>query len=335
MTDSNLNNNSLLNNEEEENTNTINQNNEVVETDNQQTVNNFDMNVDNQNLGFQNKNIFTKNIFKSDLSFIDFNTEFNLNNSINSFYMNEGDTFEFASDEYNLGRKLFSQLTNEDKSDVNDNEKFIQISDPLLKYLGFVNFFDKYKNDNTPIRTFKDRKIINKLFKESTGYQFQELLNNDIPLEVIESDKFQTGVDKVIDYYERNGYSIPIPERTNLTPFEQTLKGLGLEIGGGLSLDLVTARLLGMGPYGILAYVLINTTGGGILNYEAQEKRFGQAGFLGRKGELNYGELINSGILQSIPFGVEAKGWKGILKSFGFGGTIGAYDVITRSLVDE
>ena len=335
MTDSNLNNNSLLNNEEEENTDTINQNNQVVETDNQQTVNNFAMSDENQNIGFQNKNIFTKNIFKSDLSFIDFNTEFNLNNSINSFYMNEGDTFEFASDEYNLGRKLFSQLTNEDKSDVNDNEKFIQISDPLLKYLGFVNFFDKYKNDNTPIRTFKDRRIINKLFKESTGYQFQELLNNDIPLDVIESDEFQTGVDKVIDYYERNGYSITIPERTNLTPFEQTLKGLGLEIGGGLSLDVATAKLLGMGPYGIFAYVLINTTGGVILNYEAQEKRFGQAGFLGRKGELNYGELINSGILQSIPFGVEAKGWKGILKSFGYGGTIGAYDVITRSLVDE
>ena len=49
-------------------------------------------------------------IFKSDLSFIDFNTEFNLNNSINSFYMNEGDTFEFASDEYNLGRKLFASF---------------------------------------------------------------------------------------------------------------------------------------------------------------------------------------------------------------------------------
>ena len=80
MTDSNLNNNSLLNNEEEENTNTINQNNQVVETDNQQTVNNFVMSDENQNIGFQNKNIFTKDIFKSDLSFIDFNTEFNLNN---------------------------------------------------------------------------------------------------------------------------------------------------------------------------------------------------------------------------------------------------------------
>ena len=334
MTDSNLNNNSLLNNEEElnndeqTNQNTVIGNNEVVEKD---QVNNFDI----SNIGFQNKNIFTKDIFKSDLSFIDFNTEFNLNNSINTFYMDESDTFEFASDEFNLGRKLFSQLTTENKTEVNDNEKFIQISDPLLKYLGFVNFFDKYKNDRTPIRTWKDRQTINKLFKDNTGYQFQELLNNDIPLEVIESDEFQAGVDVVIDYYERNGYSITIPERTNLTPFEQTLKGLGIEIGGGLTLDAITSPLLGMGPYGIGAYVLLNITGGAILNYEAQEKRFGQAGFIGRKDEINWGELFNSGLLQSIPFGTEAKGWKGILKAFGFGSTMSGYDVITRTLIDE
>ena len=152
MTDSNLNNNSLLNNEEElnndeqTNQNTVIGNNEVVEGNQEVPVNNFVMSDENQNIGFQNKNIFTKDIFKSDLSFIDFNTEFNLNNSINSFYMNETDTFEFASDEFNLGRKLFTQLTTENKTEVNDNEKFIEISDPLLKYLGFVNFFDKFKN---------------------------------------------------------------------------------------------------------------------------------------------------------------------------------------------
>jgi len=341
MTDSNLNNNSLLNNEEElnndeqTNQNTVIGNNEVVEGNQEVPVNNFVMSDENQNIGFQNKNIFTKDIFKSDLSFIDFNTEFNLNNSINSFYMNETDTFEFASDEFNLGRKLFTQLTTENKTEVNDNEKFIEISDPLLKYLGFVNFFDKFKNDKTPIRTFKDRQTINKLFKENTGYTFQALLNNDIPLDAIESDEFQAGVDKIIDYYERNGYTITIPERTNLTPFEQTLKGLGIEIGGGLSLDVVSAKLLGMGPYGILAYAVLNFSGGVYLNYEAQKKRFGQAGFLGRKDEINYGELFNSGLLQSIPFGVEAKGWKGILKAFGYGSVISGYDVISRTLIDE
>ena len=163
MTDSNLNNNSLLNNEEELNNdeqtseNTVIGNNEVVETNQEVPVNNFDF----SNVGFQNKNIFTKDIFKSDLSFIDFNTEFNLNNSINSFYMDEGDTFEFASDEFNLGRKLFSQLTTEDKTEVNDNEKFIQVSDGLLKYLGFVNFFDKYENINVIAMDMYDGNVAN------------------------------------------------------------------------------------------------------------------------------------------------------------------------------
>ena len=78
-----------------------------------------------------------------------------------------------------------------------------------------------------------------------------------------------------------------------------------------------------MGPYGIGAYVVLNIGGGVILNYEAQEKDLDKAGFLGRKDEINYGELFNSGLLQSIPFGNEAKGWKGILKAFGYGSTIG------------
>ena len=70
MTDSNLNNNSLLNNEEElnndeqTNQNTVIGNNEVVEGNQEVPVNNFVMSDENQNIGFQNKNIFMTKIFK-------------------------------------------------------------------------------------------------------------------------------------------------------------------------------------------------------------------------------------------------------------------------------
>ncbi len=333
MTDSNINN--LLNNEEEvTNENPLIDNATTVDdtttVDNTLLANNNVENNFEENLGDKPVNVFSKsNLFKNDLSFIDFDTEYNLNNSINNFYLNDTDTYEFQSDEFNFGRSLFENLTEDAPEGV------IPISDGMLQYLRFNNFFDKFKNDNTPIKLPKDRIEINKLFKNETGYSFQEMLNNDIPKDVIETPEFQGSLNNIIKFYEDKGFTVPIVERTNLTQFNQTLKGFGIELTGGLSLDFITAPLLKLGPYGALAYVGINSFGGAYLNYLSQEGRMGQAGFLGQKDKLKWGELFTSTALQTIPYGVTDKGIRGISKSFLFGGTIGGGETTVRTLIDE
>ena len=218
----------------------------------------------------------------------------------------------------------------EQKSDV------IPISDGMLKYIGFMDLFEGIGgNKNIPLKRPSDRIEINKLFKEQTGYTFQAFLNNDIPMKAIETPEFQLGLDNMYKFYEDKGFTVKIPERTNLTKFEQTLKGLGVEIGGGFGLDYATQPLLSAGPYGIAAYVGINALGGGYLNYLSQEARLGQQKFIGQKDKLKWGELIGASGVQTIPFGVTDEGFKGIGKSFAFGGFLTGTETTIKNLIDE
>ena len=52
-----------------------------------------------------------KNIFQEDQSFIDFDTVYNADETINNFYLNETDGIDFSSEEFNKTRKAFSSLT--------------------------------------------------------------------------------------------------------------------------------------------------------------------------------------------------------------------------------
>tara|TARA_Y100001938_G_scaffold35297_1_gene48548 strand:+ start:63 stop:1934 length:1872 start_codon:yes stop_codon:yes gene_type:complete len=78
---------------------------------------------------------------------------------------------------------------------------------------------------------------------------------------------------------------------------EELLKqvgGLGTEVGAGLALDKATAPLLAAGPLGWAGYGAINFGGGVASNYAAQRIR--------GEEDINYGELISSGLLGIIPF---------------------------------
>ena len=128
---------------------------------------------------------------------------------------------------FDPSQEVFSLFTQADNASKN-----LHVSDGMLKYLGLNNFFDKTKNTNTPLRRPSDRIAIEKVFKDSTGFYFQEFLNNDIPKSSIETEQFQDGLTKVYNFYENKGFEIEIPEITNLTQFEQTMNGLGIDIGG-------------------------------------------------------------------------------------------------------
>ena len=282
---------------------------------------------------YQPANVFNNGTQKN--SYFDWNTQIDIKDTYNTLYKDteeDDEDFEFYNESmFDPSQEVFSLFTQADNASKN-----LHVSDGMLKYLGLNNFFDKTKNTNTPLRRPSDRIAIEKVFKDSTGFYFQEFLNNDIPKSSIETEQFQDGLTKVYNFYENKGFEIEIPERTNLTQFEQTMKGLGIEIGGGLSLDVLTAPLLASpDPLSKLLYGVINFTGGLALNYEAQKKRFGQTGFLGVKDQINYGELFTSGAVQTIPFATEAKGLKGIGKSAIFGGTLAGAETTTRTLIDE
>ncbi len=247
---------------------------------------------------YQPANVFNNGTQKN--SYFDWNTQIDIKDTYNTLYKDteeDDEDFEFYNESmFDPSQEVFSLFTQADNASKN-----LHVSDGMLKYLGLNNFFDKTKNTKTPLRKPSDRIAIEKVFKDSTGFYFQEFLNNDIPKSSIETEQFQDGLTKVYNFYENKGFEIEIPERTNLTQFEQTMKGLGIEIGGGLSLDALTAPLLASpDPYSKLLYGVINFTGGLLFNYEAQKKRFGQTGFLGVKDQINYGELFTSGAVQTI-----------------------------------
>ena len=278
-----------------------------------------------------NKNKQTK-------GFVNFDANINTENIINSFYIDDIEFDFYKDDTFDPSKAAFNSAFFENIDFVPEKEQsnVIPISDGMLKYLGFMDLFQGLGgNKNIPLKRPSDRLEINKLFKEQTGYTFAAFINNDIPMKAIETPEFQQGLDNMYKFYEDKGFTVKIPERTNLTQFEQTFKGLGIEIGGGFGLDYATQKLLGAGPYGIAAYVSINALGGGYLNYLSQEARLGQQGFIGQKDKLKWGELIGASGVQTIPFGVTDKGFKGISKSFAFGGSLSGAETTIRNLIDE
>ena len=70
--------------------------------------------------------------------------------------------------------------------------------------------------------------------------------------------------------------------------------GLGTEVAAGLALDAKTQWMLGAGPVGWAGYIAANAAGGASANIAAQKLR--------GEEDLNWGEVISSGLLGIIPF---------------------------------
>ena len=93
--------------------------------------------------------------------------------------------------------------------------------------------------------------------------------------------------------------------------FKKQLLGVTTEVGGGIATDVATTPLLAMGPAGIAAYVATNFGQGAYTNYLVQKHLYGNE-------NINWGEVLGSGVAGSIPFmnlGASAKAAKYVGKA--------------------
>ena len=146
---------------------------------------------------YQPANVFNNGTQKN--SYFDWNTQIDIKDTYNTLYKDteeDDEDFEFYNESmFDPSQEVFSLFTQADNASKN-----LHVSDGMLKYLGLNNFFDKTKNTNTPLRRPSDRIAIEKVFKDSTGFYFQEFLNNDIPKSSIETEQFQDGLTKVYNF---------------------------------------------------------------------------------------------------------------------------------------
>ena len=188
---------------------------------------------------------------------------------------------------------------------------------------------------NKPIERPNDLKEINKLFKENTGYSWNQFNNNNIPRDIIESEEFQNGLNVIKEHYINKGFTITDVQADDEEALNKLGKSLGIEVGGGLAADVFLSPLLAAGPYGIGAYIITQFSIGYGLNIEAQKVRIGEQNLVGEKGKISQAEAIAAGLIQMIPFGITAKGWKGIRRSALFGGTISTAETFIRDILGD
>ena len=116
-------------------------------------------------------------------------------------------------------------------------------------------------------------------------------------------------------------------EDKEIEPYKQ-VTGIGVDIGGGLVLDKVTAPLL-VAPFpgARPLYFAINFVGGVGINIAAQKAR-------GEKN-IDWGEAFQTGGYQAIPFGSTVKGAKGFRRAAVQGAVTGVGGEQIRKGINE
>jgi len=260
---------------------------------------------------FITPNTFTEKLKPSSL---DWNQTINKEDAINKFYFTENDGVDFVDESQDLTSAAFS--TTEDTTQP-------VISDDTIKFLGVQTYFHKGEASRKPQTRIRQEK----LFTELTGYTVDQLINNDIPQDVLKSSEFQSGINS---FYETNSDKITLADKDNLS-INDTIalqaSGLLWEIGTGMRTDIVTLPLLRKGPKGIAAYLGINFVSGLLNNLAAQRLR--------GETEISRGEGIASGIVQMIPFGSTAKGLKGYMGAATQGAVTAGTEATIRTGIDE
>ncbi len=342
MTDSNL---QFSKTEEEDNNLGFSEtNNDAnLEFGGQTQTNNLEFSSENKqtNIPTTNKNEtsfksnFGSSLFNENLSLIDFNTEFDFSDTVNSLFLNENDVFNFKDEDFSYTRKIFEDMTVKD-----EGEKAASVSPAILNYLTMFDFlqgnqFSDMGFSNKPIERPNDLRNINKLMKKELGYSYNQFNNNQIPRDVLESDKFQKGLLNIRKFYENKNFTITDVKASNATELEKLAKGMGIEISGGIAADVALAPLLGFGPYGIGSYLIGQFSIGYGLNINAQKTRIGRENLAGDNSKISQAEAIAAGLIQMIPFGVTAKGWKGIRRSATFGGSLSVSETFLRDILGD
>jgi len=98
------------------------------------------------------------------------------------------------------------------------------------------------------------------------------------------------------------------------TELRNRMLGITTEVGGGIATDFATSGLLAGGPAGILAYGLLNFGQGAYTNYLVQKHLYDNK-------NINYGEVIASGLYSIIPF-MNIGASKGVAKVVGKAGSV-------------
>ena len=277
-------------------------------------------------------------------SYFDWNQDISMKDTYNSLFKDDeftmfndddesddGGNFSFYKENmFDPSQELTSlYLQSEGNTEKAKEQINSHISDGALNFIGYKEYI--LRNMKRP----KQRIEAQNIFEKHTGIRFWDFLNDGIPLNVVDSEEFQDGLNKVIAEYDEKGIEWENPDRNNLKPWVRQVQGLGLEIGGGLATDIATAPLLGMGPWGIATNVIVNAGVGWELNVASQKARLGDKAKVGFGGQINYGEAFAAAVVQAIPFGSTAKGWKGIRQSGLFGGTLAGTELTIRKLIDE
>ena len=268
----------------------------------------------------------------SDQSLLNFDTKYDFSDFVNSTFM-EGEPFDFATANFDYPANIYNDLVLEEGDDIG-----ISITPAQIKHLSFYQFMkgDQFTDSgfsNKPITRPNDRKEFFKIFKEYTGYSGGEFLNNSIPVDIINSDKFQTDLDRVIQYYEDKGFKINILELED-NELKKIGKSLGINIGGGIAFDYIFAPFL-VTPKTWPIYFVGQFLVGYELDKAAQRAELGIPTNYSGSVELNNKRAISSGLIQLIPYGVTQKGWQGFTKSVAFGGTLGVSDTFMRDLMGD
>ena len=280
------------------------------------------------------ENVFdNKKIFNMDKSWLDWDTEYDFSDYTNTFLQDGSEPFDLYGEANDKTRNIFK-----DTIDFSIGENTVPNLEARLKFLSLYDFIkgNQFTNlgfNNKPITRPNDRKEFFELIKRETGYSGGEFLSNKIPIDVVESEEFQNGLTNVMKHYEDKGFTITMLEADDESGLNKLAKGLGIEIGVGITADYVFAPLLMGNGWAKAVYVLGQFTVGYYANIEAQKQRAKTEDKV--NFEVNQNEAIAAGTVQIIPFGVTLKNWKGVAASGVYGSTIATTETFLRDILGD
>jgi len=280
------------------------------------------------------QNVFdNKKIFNMDKSWIDWDIEYNFSDYTNTFLQNGEEPFDLYAESNDKTRNIFNKTI-----DFSVGEDTVPNLEPRLKFLSVYDFIkgNQFSNlgfNNKPIKGLRDRKQFFNLIKKETGFTGEEFLGNKIPREKVESEEFQKGLANVMKHYEDKGFTINMLEADDESQLNKLAKGMGIEIGVGITADYVFAPLLAGNGWSKAIYALGQWSVGYLANVEAQKQRVKEEDRVNFKPNQN--EAFAAGFTQIIPFGVTLKGWKGVAASGAYGGTIATTETFLRDILGD
>ncbi len=280
------------------------------------------------------ENVFdNKKIFNMDKSWIDWDTEYNFSDYANTFLQDGDEPFDLYAEPNDKTRNIFNKTI-----DFSVGEDTVQNLEARLKFLSVYDFIkgNQFTNlgfDNKPIKGLRDRKQFFNLIKKETGFTGEEFLGNKIPREKVESEEFQNGLANVMKHYEDKGFTINMLEADDESQLNKLAKGMGIEIGVGMTADYVFAPLLMGNGWSKAIYALGQFAVGYTADIESQKQQLKTEDRVNFKPDQR--RAIAAGFTQIIPFGVTLKGWKGVAASGAYGGTIATTETFLRDILGD